>query len=97
MTNKRVALVTGGNRGIGYEICRQLALTGVEVVLGARDLAKAENAAGQLVKEGLSVVPRELDVRSEVSVPGFSSLRSWEVASSLSFAPSNQRFHKPAQ
>jgi len=33
-----VAVVTGGNRGVGREVCRQLALLGFGVVLGARDL-----------------------------------------------------------
>jgi NAD(P)-dependent dehydrogenase (short-subunit alcohol dehydrogenase family) len=37
MSGERVALVTGGNRGIGLEICRGLATLGLRVVLGARD------------------------------------------------------------
>jgi NAD(P)-dependent dehydrogenase (short-subunit alcohol dehydrogenase family) len=41
----RIALVTGGNRGIGFEVCRQLAACGFGVVLGARDPAKGEAAA----------------------------------------------------
>jgi NAD(P)-dependent dehydrogenase (short-subunit alcohol dehydrogenase family) len=40
-----VALVTGGNRGLGLEICRQLAGRGHDVVLGSRDLARGERAA----------------------------------------------------
>ena len=39
MTGK-VAIVTGGNRGIGFEICRQLAQQAVHVVLTSRDAAK---------------------------------------------------------
>jgi len=65
---QRVALITGGNRGIGFEICRQLAKTGVEVVLGARDPEKARAAADTLVSYGLPVQPSTLDVSSENSI-----------------------------
>lgn len=47
-----VAVVTGGNRGIGREVCRQLAAEGYEVVLTARDPAKAERAAAELGVRG---------------------------------------------
>lgn len=40
-----IALVTGGSRGIGWEVCRQLAQKGMTVILTARDLVKAEMAA----------------------------------------------------
>jgi NAD(P)-dependent dehydrogenase (short-subunit alcohol dehydrogenase family) len=45
MTEQRIALVTGGNRGIGLEVCRQLAQLKVRVVLGSRDEAKGVAAA----------------------------------------------------
>ncbi|RUU49497.1 SDR family NAD(P)-dependent oxidoreductase, partial [Mesorhizobium sp. M2C.T.Ca.TU.009.01.2.1] len=44
----KVALVTGGNRGIGLETARQLAELGFTVLIGARDLAKGEAAAKTL-------------------------------------------------
>lgn len=56
-----VALVTGGNRGIGLEVCRQLAANGHEVILGSRDKRKGEQVAN-----GLRVV--ELDVSDAASV-----------------------------
>jgi NAD(P)-dependent dehydrogenase (short-subunit alcohol dehydrogenase family) len=52
-------LVTGGNRGIGLEVCRQLAARGDRVVLGARDHAKGEAAAKALAGD---VRPIAVDV-----------------------------------
>ena len=45
---QRTALVTGGNRGIGLEVCRQLQARGLRVVLAARDEAAGRAAAGEL-------------------------------------------------
>ena len=47
----KVALVTGANRGIGLEVCRQLAEKGYTVILGSRDLAKGEEAAQGIAGE----------------------------------------------
>jgi NAD(P)-dependent dehydrogenase (short-subunit alcohol dehydrogenase family) len=63
--SKRVALVTGANRGLGFETCRQLALLGLTVVLSARDLTKGEIAARQLIEGGLDVIFYELDVSNQ--------------------------------
>jgi len=58
-----IALVTGGNRGIGLETVRQLAQKGVTVLLTARILEEAKQAAASLVDEGLtSVIPAKLDI-----------------------------------
>ncbi|KAF0931692.1 hypothetical protein E2562_005688 [Oryza meyeriana var. granulata] len=60
---KRVAVVTGGNRGIGLEICKQLAANGVAVVLTARDEEKGAGAAAALHRLGLpEVLFHQLDV-----------------------------------
>ncbi len=64
----RVALVTGGNRGIGFEVCRQLGQLGYKVLLGARDLAKGKEAAETLHSEGLTVTALQLDVTSEEDI-----------------------------
>lgn len=70
MENGRVALVSGGNRGIGLEICRQLAQGGLTVVMGSRDEENGKRAA-----EGLpgNVVVRQLDVSDEESVDRLAS------------------------
>jgi NAD(P)-dependent dehydrogenase (short-subunit alcohol dehydrogenase family) len=63
-----VALVSGGNRGIGLEVCRQLGRLGYTVLLGARDPDKGEEAAGALRGEGLDVTALRLDITSEGDV-----------------------------
>src|ERR1044072_8614414 len=62
MANRGVAVVTGANRGIGFEICRQLAKKGALVVLTARDPERGKEAAEQLSREGTGVVFHPLDV-----------------------------------
>jgi len=61
----RVALVTGGNRGVGLEVCRQLAERGDRVVLGARDKLSGEAAARSLPGHVEAVA---LDVTDAVGV-----------------------------
>jgi NAD(P)-dependent dehydrogenase (short-subunit alcohol dehydrogenase family) len=70
--DKRVAVVTGANRGIGFEICRQLGRRGgIRVFLTARNEAKGNAAAQKLRGEGLDVEFHPLDVTSEQSVKTF--------------------------
>jgi NAD(P)-dependent dehydrogenase (short-subunit alcohol dehydrogenase family) len=63
-----VAVVTGANRGVGREVCRQLALLGFAVVLGSRDLRKGELAAKELDPEGSRIVACQLEVDNSLSV-----------------------------
>ncbi|PWU80547.1 MAG: hypothetical protein DLM72_11575 [Candidatus Nitrosopolaris wilkensis] len=64
-TEKKIALVTGGNRGLGFETCRQLAQLGLSVILSARDTTKGEIAVKQLIDIGLDVVFHHLDVSDQ--------------------------------
>jgi NAD(P)-dependent dehydrogenase (short-subunit alcohol dehydrogenase family) len=64
----RVAIVTGANRGIGLEICRQLARKGERVVLTSRDAAKGRAACKSLGAGGLEVTYCKLDVTSARSI-----------------------------
>ncbi len=71
MDGPAVALVTGANRGIGLEVCRQLARGGFTVVLGSRDQAKGETAARAIAPDGSpggAVLPYQLDVTDRDSV-----------------------------
>ena len=56
------ALVTGGNRGLGLETCRQLAARGVNVILASRDPGRGAAAVEALAREGLTLIQRTLDV-----------------------------------
>ncbi|MEM8535775.1 MAG: SDR family oxidoreductase [Chloroflexota bacterium] len=64
----QIAIVTGANRGIGLEVCRQLAEQGLTVLLGARTLSKGEQSANSLAQSGLDVRPRQLDVANPESI-----------------------------
>src|ERR1035438_942242 len=59
---KKIALITGANRGLGFEMARQLGKQGVIVILAARDRQKGEEAAAKLRNEGLDVQFLKLDV-----------------------------------
>ncbi|HEY7306483.1 MAG TPA: SDR family oxidoreductase [Bryobacteraceae bacterium] len=59
---KKIALVTGANKGLGLEMARQLGQEGVTVVLAARDPQKGEAAVEKLRKDGLDVQFLKLDV-----------------------------------
>lgn len=61
-TTKKIALVTGANKGIGFEVARQLAAAGCLVLLGARNAAAGNEAAGKVAAEGLDVRYIQLDV-----------------------------------
>ncbi len=71
MPARKVAIVTGGNRGIGREIARQLATAEMTVVIGSRDAAKGEQAARELEAEGVQVASLQLDVIDTKSVRRF--------------------------
>jgi NAD(P)-dependent dehydrogenase (short-subunit alcohol dehydrogenase family) len=66
--DQRVAIVTGGNRGIGLEVCRQLATQGLRVVLTGRDHKKAKAAAEDLRAKKLDVTGVALDVTDADSI-----------------------------
>jgi NAD(P)-dependent dehydrogenase (short-subunit alcohol dehydrogenase family) len=70
MENERVALVSGGNRGIGLEVCRQLGERGITVVMGSRDAEQGREAAAGLPD---GVVVHQLDVADPESVERLAS------------------------
>jgi NAD(P)-dependent dehydrogenase (short-subunit alcohol dehydrogenase family) len=68
MSDKRQALVTGANKGIGLAIARGLAKAGMSVWLGARDHVRGNEAVRKLRSEGLDVQLLEIDVGDADSV-----------------------------
>ena len=62
MSTKKIALISGANKGIGLETARQLGQQGITVLVGARDLSKGEAAAAQLKKEGIEAQAIQFDV-----------------------------------
>ena len=80
MTDKKQALVTGANKGIGFEIARGLADADMTVWLGARDRHRGENAVEELRAEGLDVRLLVIDVADDDSVTRAAARLSSEVA-----------------
>jgi NAD(P)-dependent dehydrogenase (short-subunit alcohol dehydrogenase family) len=65
MAGKKVALVTGGNKGIGFEVARQLGAKGFQIVLTARNPGAGETAVGRLPADALFV---PMDVSDDGSI-----------------------------
>ncbi len=65
---RKIALVTGANRGIGLQTCRQLAQREFLVILTSRDLSLGQQAADVLRQEGLDIVHHQLDVTKQEQV-----------------------------
>ncbi|MGH3264596.1 MAG: SDR family NAD(P)-dependent oxidoreductase, partial [Trebonia sp.] len=64
-------MVTGASRGIGLEVCRQLAALGYAVVLGSRESRGAELAAKELDPDGERVTPAHIQVDNSVNIDQF--------------------------
>jgi NAD(P)-dependent dehydrogenase (short-subunit alcohol dehydrogenase family) len=67
-TERKVALVTGANKGIGHEIARQLAAQGCVVWIGARDTRRGVEAVAALRLDGSDANFLQLDVTDEISI-----------------------------
>jgi NAD(P)-dependent dehydrogenase (short-subunit alcohol dehydrogenase family) len=64
----KTALITGANKGIGYEVARQLAAKGFQVFIGARNRQAGSRAADEIAKEGRKATFIEIDVADNASV-----------------------------
>ena len=67
-SDNKIALVTGANRGIGFETSKQLSQLGLKVILTARDHIKGEHATKELTDQGLDVIFYKLDVSDKESI-----------------------------
>lgn len=61
---KRFALISGANKGIGFEIAQQLGLKGFHVFVAARDVAKGKEAVAKLAAKGISVNFVKMDIEN---------------------------------
>lgn len=68
MRTKKIALITGANKGIGLETARQLGQKQMTVLLGVRDQKKGKEAVAKLRKEGLDARALVLDVSESASI-----------------------------
>ncbi|MBW4673977.1 MAG: SDR family oxidoreductase [Desmonostoc geniculatum HA4340-LM1] len=64
----KVALITGANKGIGYEIARQLGSRGATVLVAARDIGRGQEAANKLGLSGIDAKAVQLDVVDQKTI-----------------------------
>ena len=76
MPTSKTALVTGANRGLGKEVCRQLAARGYRVILTSRDSEKGEAALADIDRDDYDITFHQLDVNDPVSI---TNLKNWIV------------------
>jgi NAD(P)-dependent dehydrogenase (short-subunit alcohol dehydrogenase family) len=76
---KQVAVVTGGNNGIGLEVVRGLAAQGINVILGSRDAKKNEEVVRMLAMQPGEVVAHKLDLSCFTSVREFAAFVNKKV------------------
>jgi NAD(P)-dependent dehydrogenase (short-subunit alcohol dehydrogenase family) len=67
-SSKKIALVTGANKGIGFEVARQIGRTGATVLVGARDKSAGEKGVEVLAGEGLTARFIAIDVTDRNSI-----------------------------
>lgn len=68
MSNTTLALITGANKGIGFETARRLGQRGIHILIGARDKARGEEAAQKLAALDVQTTFVDLDVTDEMSI-----------------------------
>lgn len=66
--DRKVAVVSGANRGIGLAVCVELARQGLQVVLTSRDVGKGQAARRALAAQGLAIDHHQLDVVDAASI-----------------------------
>ena len=67
MPDKRIALVTGANQGVGLQVAKELVANGVTVLVGSRNFERGEAAAREI---GAGAIALQLDVTDRVSIGG---------------------------
>jgi NAD(P)-dependent dehydrogenase (short-subunit alcohol dehydrogenase family) len=65
---RKIALITGANKGIGFEIARQLGTQGITILAGVRDQARGEAAVQKLRAGDIDAIAISLDVTNQASI-----------------------------
>jgi NAD(P)-dependent dehydrogenase (short-subunit alcohol dehydrogenase family) len=65
MTDTRIALITGANQGVGFQVAKKLVAAGVTVFVGSRDLQRGETAAQEI---GPGAIALQIDVTDQTSI-----------------------------
>lgn len=89
MDETGVVLISGANKGLGFETARQLGKMGYKVLLGARDAEKGQAAAEQLRSDGLDVIAVKLDVNSQEEIEAIARLIDEEFGGVLDVLVNN--------
>lgn len=66
--SKKIALITGANKGIGFEIARQLGVKGMSILVGTRDQTRGDEATRRLQSEGITASFVHIDVTDQMAV-----------------------------
>src|SRR5688572_3209923 len=67
-TNKKIALVTGANKGLGFETSRQLAQQGIKVLMASRNIATGKEAVNKVIAEGGDAEFVQLEVTDQKDI-----------------------------
>jgi NAD(P)-dependent dehydrogenase (short-subunit alcohol dehydrogenase family) len=67
-SSQKVALITGANKGIGFEVAREIGKTGITVLVGARNKAAGEEAVAKLKSDGIKASFVAIDLTDQTSI-----------------------------
>jgi NAD(P)-dependent dehydrogenase (short-subunit alcohol dehydrogenase family) len=71
--SKKIALITGANKGIGFEIARQLGMQKMIILVGTRDRARRDEAIKRLESEGVEAIAVHIDVTDQSTIESAAS------------------------
>jgi NAD(P)-dependent dehydrogenase (short-subunit alcohol dehydrogenase family) len=71
---RKVALITGANKGIGFEIAHQLGTQGITILVGVRDQVRGEEAVQKLLAEAINATAIHLDVTDQATINAAAAL-----------------------
>ena len=76
---EKVALITGANKGLGFETAYQLGIKGYTIIVTARTQQKSNETAKKLISKGIKALGMQLDVASDIDVDNVSKMSSFNL------------------